>query len=92
MFEVIIRNRYEEKWEYAKKHGDPYIEEPEFDRTRFGNGVVHKINNSKELYDLWTDAEKLDLSVGNYDWLWTQVSIIPFEDCIILEIREHIAY
>lgn len=91
MLEVIIKNRYEEAWEYAKEHGDPYIEEPEFDRIRFGNNVVHKFNNLKELYDLWTDAKKLDLSVGNHDWMWTQVSITPFEDYIMLEIYEHIA-
>lgn len=64
MFEVIIKNRYEEVWEYAKEHGDPYIEEPEFDRARFGNNVVHKFNNLKELYDLWTDAKKLYLKLA----------------------------
>lgn len=91
MFEVIIKNHYEAMWEYAKKHGDPYIEEPEFDRARFGNNVVHKINNLKELYDLWADAKKLDLSAGDHVWMWTQVSIVPFEDYVMLEIYEHIA-
>lgn len=88
MLKVIVRNHYEEDWEYDKKHGNPYLEEPQFDRTRFGNNVVHKINSSKELYDLWIDAKKLNLSDSSYDWVWTEVSITPFEDYIMLEIYE----
>lgn len=91
MLKVIIKNTYEELWRYDKEHGNPDLEEPEFDRLRFGNGVIHQINNSKELFDLWSDAKKLDLSGGDPDLLWTDVYIEPFEDYISLIIYKHIA-
>lgn len=52
MFKVIIKNEYEELWQYRKEHGSPDLEEPEFDRIRFADGVIHQINNEKELFNL----------------------------------------
>ena len=92
MFKIIIKNRYEEIWAYDKEHGNPDLEEPDFDRSRFGNNVVHEINDSKEFYELWKDAKKLNLSDGFSDWIWTDVCIIPFKDYITLEIYEHRSY
>lgn len=45
----------------------------------------------KELYDLWNDAKELDLSDGHYNWMWTDVDVILFEDHIVLEICERIS-
>ena len=92
MFKVIIKNEYEELWQYRKEHGSPDLEEPEFDRIRFADGVIHQINNEKELFNLWSDAKKLNLSDSYSDFIWTDVCIEPSEDHILLIIYEHVAY
>ena len=92
LFKVIIKNEYEELWRYRKEHGSPDLEEPEFDRIRFGDGVIHQINNEKELFNLWSDAKKLNLSDSYSDFIWTDVCIEPSEDHILLIIYEHVAY
>lgn len=85
IFKVIIKNEYEEQ-------GSPDLEEPEFDKIRFGDGVIHQINNEKELFNLWSDAKKLNLSDSYSGFIWTDVCIEPSEDHILLIIYENVAY
>lgn len=87
MFKVIIKNEYEKLWRYRREHGGP-----EFDRIRFGDGVIHQINNEKELFNLWSDDKKLNLSDNYSYFIWTDVCIEQSEDHILLIIYEHVSY
>lgn len=83
MFKVIIRNEYEKECPYVIE-----CDEPGYDRTKFGDGAVHDCNSLKELYELWTEAIKLELTGCFSEWRFADVCIVPFEDHIEIVICE----